>query len=336
MRLSGALAAIHELGAARWPDISMTTEDLARYAARVSLAEGAEAHAADVFLVCACLQGNARAVRELDRLIDLHTRSFVARIDTSPVFVDEVRQRIRERLLLGDEPRLARYSGAGPLIAWLRVLGVRLAVDMKRAPSGSRPTLSAEIGARLMYPSVDPELRLIETESRHDVIEVADSAPAVALVNRILRLAIELGASDLHFVPRKNDLNVRARVDGVMRDVSIVPRSQQSAVVARLKVMGQLDIAERRLPQDGRVSISIAGVDMDLRVAILSGVNGEEAVLRISYIASRASSPSRISGSRRTRCRRCAARFAIPPARSSSRDRPEAGRRPRCTRRSAS
>jgi RNA polymerase sigma-70 factor (ECF subfamily) len=192
MRLSGALAAIHELGAARWPDISMTTEDLARYAARVSLAEGAEAHAADVFLVCACLQGNARAVRELDRLIDLHTRSFVARIDTSPVFVDEVRQRIRERLLLGDEPRLARYSGAGPLIAWLRVLGVRLAVDMKRAPSGSRPTLSAEIGARLMYPSVDPELRLIETESRHAFEEAlaAGTAKLTARQRAVLRLSL--------------------------------------------------------------------------------------------------------------------------------------------------
>jgi type IV pilus assembly protein PilB len=128
------------------------------------------------------------------------------------------------------------------------------------------------------------DARVETPESRNDAIDVAESAPAVALVNRILRLAIELGASDLHFVPRKNDLHVRARVDGVMRDVSVVPRSQQSAVIARLKVMGQLDIAERRLPQDGRVSISIAGVDMDLRVAILPGVNGEEAVLRISYI----------------------------------------------------
>ena len=86
-------------------------------------------------------------------------------------------------------------------------------------------------------------------------------------MNRLLRHAIELGASDIHFVPWRNDLHVRARVDGVMRDVSVVPRSLTASVIARLKVMGQLDIAERRLPQDGRVSISIAGVDMDLRVA---------------------------------------------------------------------
>ena len=69
-----------------------------------------------------------------------------------------------------------------------------------------------------------------------------------------------------------------------MRDVSVVPRSLRASVIARIKVMGQLDIAERRLPQDGRVSISIAGVDMDLRVAVLPSSIGEEAVLRIAYI----------------------------------------------------
>ena len=120
-------------------------------------------------------------------------------------------------------------------------------------------------------------------QSRIDVID-AESAPAVEEVNRLLRRAIELGASDIHFVPHKNDLHVRARVDGVMRDVSIVPRALRSSVIARLKVMGQLDIAERRLPQDGRVSISIAGVDMDLRLAILPSAVGEEAVLRIAYV----------------------------------------------------
>ncbi len=120
-------------------------------------------------------------------------------------------------------------------------------------------------------------------QSRIDVID-AESAPAVEEVNRLLRRAIELGASDIHFVPHKHDLHVRARVDGVMRDVSVVPRTLRSSVIARLKVMGQLDIAERRLPQDGRVSISVAGVDMDLRLAVLPSAIGEEAVLRIAYI----------------------------------------------------
>ena len=133
----------------------------------------------------------------------------------------------------------------------------------------------------------EPEDETEEIEQQQSTIDFeadAESAPAVEEVNRLLRAAIELGASDIHFVPWKNDLHVRARVDGVMRDVSVVPRSLRASVIARIKVMGQLDIAERRLPQDGRVSISIAGVDMDLRVAILPSSIGEEAVLRIAYI----------------------------------------------------
>jgi type II secretory ATPase GspE/PulE/Tfp pilus assembly ATPase PilB-like protein len=109
-------------------------------------------------------------------------------------------------------------------------------------------------------------------------------APAIEEVNKLLRYAIELGASDIHFVPRRSDLQVRARVDGVMRDVSVVSGALRAALIARLKVMARLDIAERRLPQDGRVSISLAGVDMDLRIAVLPSARGEEVVIRIAYI----------------------------------------------------
>ena len=79
--------------------------------------------------------------------------------------------------------------------------------------------------------------------------------------------AIDLGASDVHFDPQKNSVRVRARVDGVLRDIQTLPKSMQSAVTSRLKIMGQLDIAERRLPQDGRASIRVGGRSMDLRVA---------------------------------------------------------------------
>jgi type IV pilus assembly protein PilB len=131
----------------------------------------------------------------------------------------------------------------------------------------------------------DDEPRHGEGELEQSLIDSGqDNAPAVEEVNRLLRHAIDLGASDLHFVPHRNDLHVRARVDGVMRDVSVVPRLLRNAVIARLKVMARLDIAERRLPQDGRVSISVNGVDMDLRVAVLPSTRGEQVVLRIAYI----------------------------------------------------
>src|SRR5262249_34473378 len=85
-----------------------------------------------------------------------------------------------------------------------------------------------------------------------DADDTSETAPAIEIVNAILRRAIQLNASDVHFVPRRDDLLVRVRVDGVMRDLEAVSLEHRPAVIARLKVMGKLDIAQRRLPQDGR------------------------------------------------------------------------------------
>ncbi len=112
----------------------------------------------------------------------------------------------------------------------------------------------------------------------------AESAPVVGLVNGVIRRAIEQKASDIHFSPQPNGIAVRARVDGVMRDLDVIPAEMQSAVVSRLKVMGELDIAERRIPQDGRVSITFGRTPMDLRIAVLPTVHGEQVVLRILYL----------------------------------------------------
>jgi type IV pilus assembly protein PilB len=111
----------------------------------------------------------------------------------------------------------------------------------------------------------------------------ASSAPAIKLVNQIIAQALEDGASDIHFEPQAKNLVVRARIDGVTRRVTDIPKSMQGAVTARLKVMGELDIAERRVPQDGRVSIKVGGVAMDLRIAILPTTWGEQVVLRILH-----------------------------------------------------
>src|SRR5919204_3337906 len=117
-----------------------------------------------------------------------------------------------------------------------------------------------------------------------DVREAAaTSAPAIKLVNSLIARAIDEGASDLHFEPTPKGMNVRARVDGVMRKFAGVPQSLQPAVTSRLKIMGELDIAERRAPQDGRVSIRFGGMPMDLRIAVLPTTHGEQIVLRILY-----------------------------------------------------
>ena len=106
-------------------------------------------------------------------------------------------------------------------------------------------------------------------------------APTVRLVDSILRRAAGDGASDIHLEPRGEELTVRFRVDGVLREVMSVPSALQGGVVARLKVLASLDIAERRLPQDGRFSATLEDGRMDLRVATLPTTFGEKVVLRL-------------------------------------------------------
>jgi type IV pilus assembly protein PilB len=119
-------------------------------------------------------------------------------------------------------------------------------------------------------------------EPEEDIKEsAATSAPAIKLVNSVLSRAIEDDASDIHFEPEAKDLVVRARIDGVTRRLTTIPKQMQAAVISRLKIMGELDIAERRLPQDGRVSIRFAGHPMDLRIAVLPTTHGEKVILRI-------------------------------------------------------
>ena len=125
---------------------------------------------------------------------------------------------------------------------------------------------------------------LLERTTSIDRQVEEESTPAVELVNAILRRAIAMKASDVHFLPRREDMIVRVRVDGVMRELQKVPTEFRSSVSARLKVMGQLDIAERRLPQDGRVAIQFDGTQTDLRIAVLPTTHGEEIVLRILYL----------------------------------------------------
>jgi len=109
----------------------------------------------------------------------------------------------------------------------------------------------------------------------------ADDAPTVRLVNLVLADAVRAGASDIHLEPQRETLRVRYRVDGVLRDVMSVPRSAMASVVSRLKIVSGLDIAERRLPQDGRTRITVDGQHVDARVSTLPSIHGEKVVVRL-------------------------------------------------------
>ncbi len=100
-------------------------------------------------------------------------------------------------------------------------------------------------------------------------------------VNLLISQAIQDHASDIHIEPAENDVRVRYRIDGVLHEMQPAPKTIQNGVISRLKIMGEIDIAERRKPQDGRMSVSHGGRQIDLRVATLPTVWGEKVVMRI-------------------------------------------------------
>ncbi len=114
-----------------------------------------------------------------------------------------------------------------------------------------------------------------------DLLESTDDAPIIRLINAVLTQAVKEGASDIHVEPFENRLVVRFRVDGVLREVLQSKRAVAPLVVSRIKVMSKLDIAEKRLPQDGRISLRIAGRAVDVRVSTIPSGHGERVVLRI-------------------------------------------------------
>jgi type IV pilus assembly protein PilB len=110
---------------------------------------------------------------------------------------------------------------------------------------------------------------------------VVEEAPIVKFVNLVILQAVQERASDIHIEPTEHDLRIRFRIDGVLHERMRQPRSITAGVVSRLKVMAEIDIAERRIPQDGRMSLSVEGKAVDLRVSTLPTVNGEKVVMRI-------------------------------------------------------
>ena len=114
-----------------------------------------------------------------------------------------------------------------------------------------------------------------------DVHDAATETPIVKLVNALLSQAVTHGASDVHFEAEAREMRVRIRVDGVLEEIARIPGRMVPGVVSRIKIMCELDISERRLPQDGRVGLNVDGKQIDIRVVTLPTVHGESVVMRI-------------------------------------------------------
>ena len=146
-----------------------------------------------------------------------------------------------------------------------------------------------------LYGAGSQSLETIIEEAGKDIYEItsegvedadhlrnlASEAPIIRLVNRLIFNAVELKASDIHFEPFEKEFKARYRIDGVLHDAESPPRRLQAAIISRVKIMAKLDIAERRLPQDGRIKLKIADKEIDFRVSTIPTLFGESLVMRI-------------------------------------------------------
>ncbi len=118
-------------------------------------------------------------------------------------------------------------------------------------------------------------------ESQRDLLDLANEAPIIKLINLLISGAVKERASDIHVEPFERDVRVRYRIDGVLYEKLVIPKSQQAAVTSRMKIMSNMNIAEHRLPQDGRIKIRLSGKEIDIRVSVIPVAFGERVVMRI-------------------------------------------------------
>ncbi len=121
----------------------------------------------------------------------------------------------------------------------------------------------------------------IDDEDLEHLKDLASEAPVIKMVNLFLQKAIEMKASDIHVEPFEQSLKVRLRIDGVLQDIDAPPVASTAAVISRIKIMAKLNIAERRLPQDGRIKLQMLGKELDLRVSTIPTMYGESVVMRL-------------------------------------------------------
>jgi len=157
----------------------------------------------------------------------------------------------------------------------------RAAFDRKLSEIYAADGMASASGAEAFAASRGLDSLMDEIPSATDVLESADDAPIIRLINGLIAEAARIGASDIHVEPFETKLSVRFRVDGVLREALIVPARLSSLIVSRIKVMARLNIAEKRVPQDGRISLSLGGRTLDVRVSTLPSRGGERVVMRL-------------------------------------------------------
>lgn len=208
-----------------------------------------------------------------------------------PVFPERLSPRfLREAQVmpLAEGPEGLVLAMADPLNGFVRT-AVELAVGLPVLPLVAVPAeleaaLERILRAREPAEGTGVDVAALDGDAPDDVEklrDIASEAPVIRLVNQIIARAVDQRASDIHIEPFETRLRLRYRVDGVLQEQDAPPRRLASAIVSRIKIMARLDIAERRLPQDGRLKLVVRGKEVDFRVATVPTLYGEAVVLRI-------------------------------------------------------
>jgi general secretion pathway protein E len=176
-------------------------------------------------------------------------------------------------------PALSEVLRMYDVDAFEREPATTLAGRIAAAYAGGESSAAVVIGE--VESAVDLSRMMQELPAIEDLLEASNDAPIIRMLNALLTQAAKDGASDIHIEPYERSSSVRFRVDGTLREVVQPNRALHAALISRLKIMAELDIAERRLPQDGRISLRIGGRAVDVRVSTLPSAHGERAVLRL-------------------------------------------------------
>ncbi|MBO1075023.1 type II/IV secretion system protein [Roseomonas marmotae] len=184
--------------------------------------------------------------------------------------------------LQGEELLLALADPLDPFVVQAAALATGLTIAVAVAtPASIEAALARLEEAAAPAPAVALDATAGTPEDTARLRDQASEAPVVRHVNAMILGAVESGASDIHLEPTESGLRTRFRVDGVLRETGIVAPALGTGVISRIKIMARLDVAERRLPQDGRMRLAVRGRDVDLRVSVIPALDGEGVVLRI-------------------------------------------------------
>jgi general secretion pathway protein E len=174
---------------------------------------------------------------------------------------------------------LSEVSRVFAVDAFEREAGATLAQRIAAAYAGGEGSAAAVVGE--VENAVDLSRMMQDLPAVEDLLEAANDAPIIRMLNALLTQAAKDGASDIHIEPYERSSSVRFRVDGTLREVVQPNKALHAALISRLKIMAELDIAEKRMPQDGRISLRIGQRAIDVRVSTLPSAHGERAVLRL-------------------------------------------------------